>query len=463
MNRLKKLSAALACVMALTVFAAGCSDSSGDENEQVTPNVITSAGGEEGSSAENGEVTTASDASEAPAVSDNGGNADVTGSADAAGSVTEATAPAETMSPEDIQAAVTASVTQATAVVDNTVDSTTKYAYNTLDANEKALYDAIVDAAEKVQSRLRVTDAVTLEIWAKIFGMVYNQEPQLFWLNKKISVGRLYYNETDPDKIASMQKEIDASADKLISEASGKSTYEKLKIFHDYLVLNSTFEKADDIGSYNETIYNAFKNGTSAQGDIQCSGYAKSMLYLCDKAGIDCMVIVGTNEEGLSHAWNKVKVEGEWYNLDCTWDDPILSTPIHNYLRYNNFLVPDEWINQKTHYNINLKKLNTGDEFVYFDPPKATADAQNYFKKNGYVYNDADSAEAAIKKELDSAAADGRSVAEIMVGSKDVYDTIKSRLKSYQDELNSKYSNVKGIADNCNEHMLIIQVDVKYK
>ena len=39
---------------------------------------------------------------------------------------------------------------------------------------------------------------------------------------------------------------------------------------------------------------------------------------------------------------------------------------------------------------------------------------------------------------------------------------MKSRLKDYQSYVKDKYSNVKGLADNCNDNMLLIELDVKY-
>ena len=46
--------------------------------------------------------------------------------------------------------------------------------------------------------------------------------------------------------------------------------------------------------------------------------------------GIPCVIIsgTGTNTENKSeaHAWNYVQLNGNWYAVDCTWDDPISQT-----------------------------------------------------------------------------------------------------------------------------------------
>ena len=468
MKNSKKIAAVMAFCIAVSVLCTACSGNA-DGGENITPNVITSADGsaeQENVPSDSGETQGESAGTQAPVetvvVTNAEGNAETGVNGDVLTAPAETTVPAETLSNEEIQNMMTTASTQAPVIVDPAVDSKTRYAYNTLTDDEKALYDAIVGAATSMNFKIRGTDNVSLEKWAKVYGMVYNQEPQIFWLHPKLKVGKLYFSESDAAKIAEMQKKIDAVADKLVDEASKmSSTYEKLKHFHDYLVYNSTFELAED--AYNQSIYNAFSGGTSTQGNIQCAGYARAMQYLCDKAGIDCMVITGENETGSTHAWNKVKVEGEWYNLDTTWDDPILSTPEYDYLRYNFFLVPDSWINEKTHFQINTKEFSSGGTYKYFDPPAATATAQNYFVKNGLVYNDVDSADKAIKAELDKAADAGLSVAHIMVGSKDVYDAITGKAKEYQNYVKEGRSNVKGISNgSCNPHALIVEFDVKY-
>ena len=459
-KNLKRISFVLAMITALTMAASGCGNKTDDSEEFVT-NVITQA--EDQTTADNNSEASP-EQTESPAtelVVDENGNV-VT---DAAGE--PVTQPVVTAAPDDqnnsedfFENIVT---TKPAPIVDTSVDSSTSYVYNTLTDNEKALYDAIVGAASNMSTRIFGTQNLSTAEWTKVFGLVYNQEPQLFWLNSKSVVGRLYYNEVDSEKINSMQKEIDATVSKLLKEANSKSTtFEKLLVFHDYLVLNSTFEKSEEAGNLNQTIYNAFSGGTSKQANIQCAGYAKAMQYLCDKAGIDCMVITGTNEKGATHAWNKGKVEGEWYNIDATWDDPILSTPDTTYLRYNYFLVPDEWINEKTHFSINTIKLSDGTKVKYYDPPKASANAQNYFVKNGFVYNDKASADKALKAELDKAASEGKAVAHIMVGSDALYNEIKSDLKSYQEYIKGKNSKVTKLTESCNSNMLLIQVRIIY-
>jgi hypothetical protein len=307
------------------------------------------------------------------------------------------------------------------------------------------------------------------DTWNRIYGLVYMQEPQLFWMSPRITsalnVGKLYYRTRDPEAIKQMQAEIDVTVNKIMNDIAGMTTFEKLDYMNTYLALNSTFLEADralDQGIYNETIYNAFAGGTTKQGDLQCSGYAHAIQYICDLSGIESMVIAGANKAGQTHAWNIVKVEGNWYNLDCTWADPILENPNYKNVTHMYMLVPDSWILNKTHFKQNRLLLADGTEHLYFTPPACTSDTMNWFKQEGKYYTDAAAAKAELKKQLENAAANGLRTTEIMCSSKAVYDAVKADAMSMQNDLKAKYSNVKGLSDKANENMLVIELDVIY-
>lgn len=464
----KKLLSVLAFIMALSMAAAGCSNSDDKTGADGTDasasikvinnNAETDLDGNTGTTVS----TTASETEEMVTVTDADGNA-VTNIDGNAVTVPAVTTPAntQTLSDEEIQAAMTSQTTDPNLTFTRT--DTERYGYSTLSAEEKKLYDDIVSGIENLRYKICDDDAYTIEEWTKIYGMVYNQEPRLFYMNSKVKVGKLFYTTKSPEAINEMQKSIDAVADKLVSEAAGKSsTFEKLKVFHDYLVLNSSFTFSEGDQSYNASIYNAFGSG-EPQGNIQCNGYAKAMQYLCDKAGIVSMVVTGETEAGASHAWNVVDVDGKWYNLDCTWDDPLMDPPNYKNIRYNYFLVPDKWIHDITHMHVNQQKLSSGKYITYFTPPACTETAQNYFIKNGYVYNDFASADAAIKAEIKKAAENQSRSAHIMVGSKDVYDQLYAKGTDYQ-KYAREFSGVRGINNAaCSEEMLVIEFDVLYK
>ena len=455
----RKISILAAIIAAMSIMLTSCGSPDSSEADTTSMNVI---GGPDSNEAE-GEGSSAEGTSavtfETVAVTDENGETVTNAEGEA---MTEPVLPeidpSQTLNEQELLDAMTATAPPPQLNINQY--SGKRYGYDTLTDEEKQLYDAIKVCAENLRYRVCPEDAFTMEEWAKVFGMVYNQEPQLFYLSSKMKVGKLFYITKDPDTINSMQASIDATADKLVNEGSGKSTFEKLKIFHDYLVLNSTFNLEDDSANYNASIYNAL-GSSDAQKNVQCAGYAKSIQYLCDKAGITCMVVTGQNNEGSSHAWNVVDVDGTWYNLDVTWDDPILSTPIYNNVRYKYFLIPDSWVHDIEYFHINEIRLSDGSYVKYFDPPACTATDKNYFKQSGFVYNDFESADKALRAEIKEAAEDGSRAAHIMCGSQEVYDAIFDVRMDYNNYA-KEFPGVRGVADECGKEMLLIEFDVLY-
>lgn len=97
--------------------------------------------------------------------------------------------------------------------------------------------------------------------------------------------------------------------------------YENIKMVHDYLIDNVEYDRT--ISKSN--IYNIY--GALVNGEAVCEGYARSFKYIMDYMGIQSTLVIGkgTNSEGKTenHAWNYIQVNGIYYAIDCTWDDPI--------------------------------------------------------------------------------------------------------------------------------------------
>lgn len=109
----------------------------------------------------------------------------------------------------------------------------------------------------------------------------------------------------------------------------GMSEYDQVKAFHDYIINNTEYRETGD-RSHNAA-------GPLLDGLAVCEGYSNALDILCYLSGIECIRVNGVSNGG-SHAWNKVKIDGQWYNIDVTWDDPVSSRPL---LRYDYFLVSD--------------------------------------------------------------------------------------------------------------------------
>lgn len=104
-------------------------------------------------------------------------------------------------------------------------------------------------------------------------------------------------------------------------------------------------------------IYTAY--GALVEGDAVCQGYALAYKLLLDKCGIDS-VLVTSNEMG--HAWNLVKLDGSWYHVDVTWDDP---TPnVEGGGTHKNFLRSDEGIGSTGHSGWDAGEISCDGDYI---------------------------------------------------------------------------------------------------
>ena len=99
----------------------------------------------------------------------------------------------------------------------------------------------------------------------------------------------------------------------------GMGDFEKVKAINDYMIKNIRY----DMDNYkNNTIpeisYTAL--GALEKKVAVCSGYARTFKILAKCAGLEATYVVGDTPQG-GHAWNQVKVDGKWYNIDVTWND----------------------------------------------------------------------------------------------------------------------------------------------
>lgn len=117
----------------------------------------------------------------------------------------------------------------------------------------------------------------------------------------------------------------------------GMSDREAVKAVHDWMVLNIAYDYDNYLkGKIPGESYEI--EGTINKGRAVCDGYSKTFRVFMNIQGINCVKISGEAGGG-GHAWNKVKVDGEYYYIDVTWDDPVPDRP--GRVRYNYYLTKD--------------------------------------------------------------------------------------------------------------------------
>ena len=198
--------------------------------------------------------------------------------------------------------------------------------YNILNSKGKRLYKQIyANAVALNESFLPVEDATGSEWDTAMFSVVYDH-PELFWMdtslytqydyNGNIIKLHFYYYDEIPD-IAAAQQLFDAKVQEMIAGAKNLgSDFEKERYIHDLLDNKLTYDFAD----LNQSAYSAIVYDTTV-----CAGYSKGFQYLMQQLGVPTYTCVGWGGFGLlfggMHGWNIIKLDSDFYNVDCTWDD----------------------------------------------------------------------------------------------------------------------------------------------
>lgn len=100
---------------------------------------------------------------------------------------------------------------------------------------------------------------------------------------------------------------------------------QKLLVIHDKMVANCDYdvrvlsEDPDVVASVDKTVYHAF--GALCNKVAVCQGYSQALYMIAKKIGIEMDFC---HSEEKNHVWNYVKLNGKWYHMDMTNDDPII-------------------------------------------------------------------------------------------------------------------------------------------
>lgn len=198
---------------------------------------------------------------------------------------------------------------------------------------EQFLADRLDREAERVYLAAYDLSAQELE---KLWTEVYNNRPDLFFVSASYEFStfndRVLY--VSPRYEVGLQRNDDARRryqDALQTAVSGVeedwSDLEKALYLHDWIVLHAAY---DDTLAGNSA-YDLLVSGTGV-----CQAYAKGYLALLQQCGIPCRLV--TSEE-MMHAWVIVELDGSWYNVDPTHDDPTFDRL--GYVQHTYFLKSD--------------------------------------------------------------------------------------------------------------------------
>ena len=172
------------------------------------------------------------------------------------------------------------------------------------------------------------------------------------------------------DAITAFNQAVDSFLGRL---TPGMSEYEMEKTLHDMLAANVDYVSS----SKGSNTHNAY--GALVEGKAVCEGYAESLQYLLQRVGIQAVEVFGygvTDKGGENHAWNIVRIDGQYYLVDLTWNDQ------KNIISYAYFNQTSAYFDEDhVEWKVGYENGDTWEGGIDF--PECTATAENYYIKNG--------------------------------------------------------------------------------
>ena len=264
--------------------------------------------------------------------------------------------------------------------------------YYDLNDEEGLLYDQLTFGINNFEMRIGVdfniksdADAETLD---KVIGIILSTYPAAFWWTPggsytvngspdsdgKYSIlptyvidGKVLAAEFDSsDKVVYPPEEETAAAKAWIEKGKAAiqgrlddipvhawmTPFELELAVYDWLRDNVIYEKVEgmDARRGHKTTYGALVNGKA-----DCVGFTQSFQYIMGLLGVESLLVSGLLldgsdivDAGAGHAWNAIKLDGEWYYSDVT-NDAHYSTadnlPSHYYLnRTERFITDHDYV-----------------------------------------------------------------------------------------------------------------------
>ena len=184
------------------------------------------------------------------------------------------------------------------------------------------------------------------------------------------------------NEIKATKSEYQHGIDRALSSVNdGMSDVEKVLVIHDWIVRecdydeNAYLNKDVDEDSYSDT-------GVFVNGKAVCNGYAQAFSVLMEKLGIPSYLV---KSYSMNHVWNLVYVDGNWYHVDTTRDDPVVEdTTVWGY--GNNDYADEGYISHKYFLLSDDEMGKAGYRGWSSDLPKANASGT--FKNNCFYQKD---------------------------------------------------------------------------
>ncbi len=265
--------------------------------------------------------------------------------------------------------------------------SNQSFYYNTLSDVQKNIYKCVANGIKNYESNFVLQDYevvdsdTTMKDVEKSMQAFFTDHPEVFYVDNEYTIStkktlfnsyvelNVTYTIKTKEELDAKINEVETKINEYLSEAEGKDGFDAELILHDKLgqkIEYFNYEKIEDVPQECHSIYGAFVNGKAV-----CDGFSKALQILLDRKGIENILVLGTLENE-SHAWNLVKLDDEWYNVDLTSDKAIKDVDANIILH--------------TYFNATTSKMETTHKYENKEIiPQATGEKYNYYNKTNKV------------------------------------------------------------------------------
>ena len=207
-----------------------------------------------------------------------------------------------------------------------------------------------------------------------LYNDVLWNNPQIFYVNKRCSVRRRvdsaggakrhciegYTYAIGADDFARCRAELEAASRAALAEVEGvPDPVDRAKILHDYIVRNCEYDTRG-MGNPRPEYRNVYD--VLVRHVAVCEGYVMAYRHLLALAGIESEEVISGE---MGHCWSYLHLNGHWYHVDVTWDDPQFEGKKADYVSHRYFLLSDAAIRAKKHHDWDVRGLPPADDATY--------------------------------------------------------------------------------------------------
>lgn len=288
------------------------------------------------------------------------------------------------------------------------------YYTSVLSAAEKAIYDTLLEGINSMSDQITLGQDISKAQIENAFRALVADQSQLVWLGSKYTIRTteskgvktmsfLPTYTLNANQAATAKSKLDSAVNNVLAILNGKMTQLDIEVaVHDYLIKKVDYSNAatKNPNSY-PMAYTAY--GALVDGSAVCEGYSKAFQLVLGKVGIQTTLAIGKNA-GSGHMWNMANIDGSWYHVDTTFDDP--NNGVSNAVL-------------KTYLNLSTAQIGKTHTITSSDLPSATKTTNNYFAAYELSFDSYNSTAAnKLYSEILRAVEAKETVAQIRVGGK---------------------------------------------